>query len=435
IDAWLQAEAENPSTRDLASYAREKLQVLRFVTNSRPFAIKTFQTVNDRGKELSLLDKTKSFLMFYVTRYLEDDAEVFRTVEQAFGRVFDNYDAAKDLAVRFTVDYLVRPQFRFNEDEFLRYAYHYAAKDLRSRFELQSGYEYGITPERVFDGFVKGACRELRNRPAALREFVLGWCEDLGAVSQALVSLLARIPEDASYSRLFRFQGPNASVYPLLVTAQARGFLDDDMLSAIAVLDLRVYQVRGTEPKADLYRQAVSKMKTGERDAIYNTIVWYCREFGTDQELDSILRGRVYRQSFAKYLLWQRAVADDREVSELDYELYADCQVEHVLPDEPSTFDVTTFGFATDEEYEATKHGFGNLTVLESDLNRRAQNKPPGDKAPIYAKSHLAATRVLGTRISEAGFTRESQVKRVDDLIQFFRQKWPIPLEVPGLPT
>ena len=428
LNGWLQVR--NGDVGDLASYVREQLQVLRFVTDSQSLAIKAFQSVNDRGKKLSLLDKTKSFLMFYITRYLHDDARVFQIVEERFGRVFDNCDAVKDLARRFGVNYLVSPQFRFNEDEFLRYAYHYGVRDISSSFNLPFGYEYGITPEQVFDVFVKGACRDLRERPSMLKKFIVGWCKNLDKVSQALVDLLKCIPENPSCDHFFRFQGPNASVYPLLVTAKARGILDDEMLNAIAVLDLRVYQVRGTDPKADLYRYAVSEMKTGERNNIYNAIVEFCQEFGADQTLDTILRGPVYRQSFTKYVLWQHAVKDENETDQLDHELYADCQVDHVLPHNPSTFDVTTFGFDTDEEYEATKHGFGNLAVLESNLNEQAQNAPPGNKARFYERSAVRSNRVLGTRFAAEGFTRQDQVNRSNEIVQFFKQEWPIPPEI-----
>jgi len=428
VDGWQRAAVENATPQDLASYVRENLQVLRFVTDNRPLAIKTFQTVNDRGKELSLLDKTKSFLMFYVTRYLQDDTEVFGTVERVFGQVFDNYDAVRDLASQFGVDYLVRPQFRFNEDEFLRYAYHFGCNDLRARFGLRNGYEYGVTPERIFHSFVKGACHHLRDRPEELRGFVLSWCEDLVAVSDALAGLLRLIPTSDSHRRLFQFQSPNASAYPLLVTAKARGILDDEMLQAIAVLDLRVYQVRGTDPKADLYRKALANMKTGERADILETVLRYCRDFGSDQRLDNILRGHVFKQGFTKYVLWRFAVAQDPEARELDHNLYADCQVEHILPQEASTFDVTTFGFENPEDYEASKHGFGNLTPLEERLNKHAQNVPPGQKATIYAESRLVANRVLGTRIQETGFRRVEQLDRTNEIVEFFKRQWPVPL-------
>jgi Uncharacterized conserved protein len=427
IDGWLQTEGPAASIVALASYVREDLQVLRYVTDSQALAIKMFQTVNDRGKELSLLDKTKSFLMFYLTRYLYEDADAFRTVEETFSRVFDNYDTARDLATTHHVDYLTRPQFRFNEDEFLRYAYHFGCNDLRTRFALRAGYEYGITPERIFDGFIKNACHELREQPAQLRDFILAWCADLRAVSDALVRLLERIEYTESHKRLFQFQRPAASVYPLLVAAEARGILDDQLLQAIAILDLRVYQVRGTDPKADLYRTAIAAMKKADRNTILRTILGYCRAFGSDQEINSILQGNVYRQGFAKYVLWNHAVAHDSEVKELDYPLFADCQMEHILPQDPSTFDVRTFGFTEAEDYESSKHGFGNLTPLEAALNGQALNVPPADKATVYAKSKLQANRLIGTRIRETGFRREHQIERSAAITQFFKEKWPIP--------
>ena len=137
------------------------------------------------------------------------------------------------------------------------------------------------------------------------------------------------------------------------------------------------------------------------------------------------------RRSFAKYVLWQYAMSQGGEEQELDHELYADCQVDHILPDEPSTFDVTTFGFPADEDYESTKHSLGNLTLLESALNGRALNRPPTEKTSHYAQSRLHSTRVLGARITEAGFTSDAQRKRLDELVRFFKEHWPIPRPTP----
>jgi len=125
-----------------------------------------------------------------------------------------------------------------------------------------------------------------------------------------------------------------------------------------------------------------------------------------------------------------RGLKYDREIDDLNYELYADCQVEHILLDDPSTFDVTTFGFESYEDYVGRKHGFGNLTVLDSGLNNRARHYPPRDKSRVYACSRLMFNRILGTRIEEAGFTRGSQTERLEDMVQFFKQQWPIPVEV-----
>ena len=423
IEVWLQAG--NNNVESLASYMRRRLNVLRFVTADRSLAIKTFQTVNDRGMKLSLLEKSKSFLMFYITRYLPQDGNLLATVENTFGRVFDNYDAVRDLARHYGVEYLISRRFRFNEDEFLRYAYHYGTREISTKFNLEIGYEYGITPEQVFDDFIKGVCRKLREQPDSLREFIFKWCEDLNSVSQALEALLRQIGAEDDYCQLFRFQAPSASVYPLLVTAQARGILDRDMLNAIAVLDLRVYQVRGTDPKAGLYRDAISQMKTGEKDPIFNAIVGFCQDFGSDQEVDRIMRGHVYGQLFTKYVLWHYAMKVDTDADSLNHKLFAKCQVDHIFASTP-TFDVRAFGFQSDDEYEDRKNGFGNLTLLEQGPNQRAQNNAPNGKTGIYANSKLRRNVLLGIQIGD-GFTRDTQAGRLDEIVTFFKQRWTIP--------
>jgi hypothetical protein len=69
-----------PRPQDFVTFIRDRLHTLRFVTDDAALAIKTFQTINDRGRPLTLLDKTKSLLMFYVTKYLDGDGETLRGV-------------------------------------------------------------------------------------------------------------------------------------------------------------------------------------------------------------------------------------------------------------------------------------------------------------------------------------------------------------------
>lgn len=425
INAWI--EAKDVNLNSLASCVREKLQVLYFVTDSQALAIKTFQSVNDRGKDLSLLDKSKSFLMFYLTRYCPEDTEALRYVEKTFGQVFDNYDEVCDLARKYDVDYLLQPQFRFSEDEFLRYAYHYSFYDFLSRFGLKNGYEYNITPESIFESFLKSGCHALKEKPKLLRSFILDWCQDLQAVSDALVQLLNDISISDIHKRLFQFQDPSATIYPLLVGAKTRGFLDQQMLQAISILDLRVYQVRGTDPKAGLYNNAVAAMKSSDWRDILKSILDFCLWFGSDQELNNILRGHVYKQNFTKFVLWNFLIKEDSDVHELDYQLYSYCQVEHVFPQDPSTFDIDTFGFANEEDYEANKHTFGNLTLLEHHLNPTASHRPPSAKCSIYNKSKLNKNKMLAQYILDRGFRIDHLNERTAEIVQFFKREWPIP--------
>jgi uncharacterized protein with ParB-like and HNH nuclease domain len=51
--------------------AIEKLEMMEFIESSEGDAIRIFQTVNDRGKPLSNMEKAKSLLIYFSNRYLE----------------------------------------------------------------------------------------------------------------------------------------------------------------------------------------------------------------------------------------------------------------------------------------------------------------------------------------------------------------------------
>ena len=192
-----------------------------------------------------------------------------------------------------------------------------------------------------------------------------------------------------------------------------------------------MYQVRGTDPKADLYREVVSCMHEKQREEIIRKMESYCRIFGSDEELQSILRGHVYQQGFTKYVLWcflmEQEEKNDGYVDRLDYELYERCEVEHILPQDRDKFDVTTCGFSSVDKYEEVNGTFGNLTLLERELNKRARNRPPKEKARIYAESKLRGNRLLGKSMREKGWTSEDVEKRLEEIVDFFRRTWPVP--------
>jgi Protein of unknown function DUF262 len=113
----LRLKARLAATSDLlrfAAFLRNKLLVLRFVTGDEEFAIKTFQAVNDRGLQLTLLDKTKSLLMFYATKYLATDKALIAIIQDAFGQVYEAFDKSMELARQHGIRYLVDPSKRFS---------------------------------------------------------------------------------------------------------------------------------------------------------------------------------------------------------------------------------------------------------------------------------------------------------------------------------
>lgn len=423
------------SPEEILRYVRQRLWALRFVTDDASLAIKMFQTVNDRGRPITLLDKTKSLLMFFVTKYLNGDSEAFQHVQDSFGKVYEHFDKTMDLATAHRVEYLTNPRYRFGENELLTFAYHYCVRHLIESCRLSHTYAYDLGAERVFESFLKPALVGLRDQRDALKRFVSDFVHDLAAVAQSLFELITHIPEKPMYRSLFQRQGVSPSVYPLLIGLEARGMLDDRLLNAVSILDLRVYKVRGTDPRAWLYKETVSKLRSAiNHEQAYGTIIGFTRHFGGDSELDGYLRQAVYRQPYVRFVLWEFVLWEMAKTtsSRLDMpadELFFTCQVDHILPQKPM-IDVATCGFATEDSYFSQINRFGNLCLLEEALNKGAGNISLSEKADYYARSGLAATRVLGYRLAETGFGRKDIEERGEAVIDFFHERWRIPLGV-----
>ena len=411
---------------DLVAFLRGSLRILRFVTNDEALAIKTFQTVNDRGRDLTLLDKTKSLVMFYLAKYLPDDRATLSRIQAAFGEVFEQFDRVRDLGRKHGVEYVVNPRYRFSEEELLRFLYHYFARYALSQFGLRFEYAYDVTARQVFEVFLKGALRQLRTSADDLRAFINDFATDFVAVSGQLAGLLARIPEDNALKRLLRYQELSASVYPLLIAVSTGGHLDPTMLDAISALDMRVYKIRGTDPKAWLYKEAVSRVRTGATKAhLLGVVRTFTEWYGANGVVERQLDHDVYGQRYVRYVLWEEACQKDTALWDQIATLYKNLQVEHILPREPS-FDVMTVNFDSDDDYAGHKNRLGNLCLLEKGLNNSADNAPPSAKVDFYAASAVAATRLLGNRIREKGFARDDLRRRTAELARFVCERWPI---------
>lgn len=435
----LRAHADVPgatSPEEILKYMRQHLQTLRFVTEDRALAIRTFQAVNDRGLPLTLLEKTKSLLMFFAGKCPDED-QTFHHVQRCFGQLYEAFDRTMDAARKQGVAYLVNPRYRFSENELLTFVYHFASKYLIRKCSLPLTYAFDLGAGGVLDGFLKPALDALRGRPALLKQFIHDFAEDLAKVAESLDSLIQHIDTDPGYQNLFLRQGVSASVYPLLIGLESRNLLDAEMLEAVAVLDLRVYKVRGTDPRAWLYRNALSRLRLGmSREEVLNAIVGFTRSYGSDAVLDGQLRQKVYKLPYVKYVLWEMALDSGSRSSASTLAAFGKFQVDHILAQTPE-IDLTTCGFTDEADYNTQIHRIGNLCLLEDTLNEGAQNKSLTEKAGYYTRSSLEATRLIGRRLEGTGFnfTRDNVERRVDLVVEFFHRRWPIPTSVPAMPV
>ncbi len=407
---------------DLSQYLQNKTFCLEFVVHDQTLAVKAFESLNDRGKPLTLLDKTKSNLMFVSLRYLS--GELDEQINQVFGNVFTNYDIIKEIGEEEDIDYI--RSYRFTEDELLRFFYHYFAYYAIQKYNLPEGYNYDIATIDVFEKFIKGACNSLKNNRQKLYNFVKDFLESLDKFTSAFRNIIEKVKTDYKFKKLFSFLGLNARIYPLIISLEAENLLDDDILKLIEALDLRVYKIRGTDPKADLYRNVISKIKINpNRQQIVAGIKRFINDFMNDLTFQLYLNGNLYKNPATKYILWEYEKYLNSSFDDCNYNLYKTCQIEHIFPENP-TLCFPAYGFNNEEEYKANIHRLGNLCLLEANLNSLCGNRPPINKVQYYQRSNVPRTRQLGYNISNNGFNKEDIEKLTKEIIDFCLKRWEV---------
>ena len=92
----------------------ENLQIMEFVEDSEGDAIRIFQTVNDRGKPLTNMEKAKSLLVYFSNRYLNGKFD--KHINDQFGEIFEIYDLIKHVGSDNNIDLIAGRYGDFNED-------------------------------------------------------------------------------------------------------------------------------------------------------------------------------------------------------------------------------------------------------------------------------------------------------------------------------
>jgi hypothetical protein len=435
FEMQIEAYANNGGDLDeLAMCFTGRSRALEFPVEDEKMAIRAFQSLNDRGKDLTLLDKAKSFLMFYSSRYLND--ELNYTVNEAFGQVFRYYDFIVSGGEKAQVAYIINPRYRFSEDEVLRFFYHYFARYAIEEYSLSDlAYNYRITTEGVFKRFLKPACQSLqRDNSDALGEFITDFLDNFVRFVKGFKDLVDKadpINSPSPYRRLFSFLGLSATVYPLVLSLETEGLLSGNgqLLSLVEALDVRVYKVRGTNPRADLYKKAISRIKLRSSTRA-SRIRSFAKDFMDDAEFRVYLTRRMHKNPATKYILWEFEKYQSSSFDEWNFDLYAGSdgvQIEHILPAEP-VFDFPAYGFEDKPDYQNTIHRLGNLTLLEESINKRIGNRTPKGKTEAggYLDSAVPGTKKLGHQIEvdNVGFGKKDVEDRTEQIVEFSLQRW-----------
>jgi hypothetical protein len=403
----------------------EKLEVMEFVENSEGDAIRIFQTVNDRGKPLSNMEKAKSLLIYFSNRYL--DKKLDNIINDHFSDIFEIYDDIKHLGEEFGIN-LIKAR-DFSEDNLMRY-----------HFVTYSNENYDPTANYVLQN-LKNKLTKLRNSETdntypEIESFINFYITSLKEFFQNCKSVLERAKTEPKYFKLFVILNLSATLYPLIIKLEKLKLLDQSLsgngrekfnfFDLIELIEVRVYKTRGTDPKADISR-LVYDIDAKKSEDIENWLVWFNNRWMPKEEFQlNLYRGiygnRALNHIFITYC--EHINHKEFDLSELMDLAGKNPNIEHILAQTP-TFDPVALGFDNKEDFIDFEHNIGNLTILEKSINSSVQNKNAIDKIDGYGKSIFSMTKKLGSSIDTSkGFDKSDLKARTKKLADYCSVRW-----------
>jgi hypothetical protein len=411
----------------------KQLEVMEFIEDDEGKAIRIFQTVNDRGRPLAIIEKTKSLLVYYSNRFLQGKHDV--EINESFGSIYHDFSCLKEIGeqTETRVDLIAHPGF--TEDSVLRY--HFLS--YRNAY-----YTYKLSTDYILDGFLKRSLRERQSEPTLLSQFIGGYVADLKGFFHDFRSLVDRIRTLPKYFKLFCVLGVSTNLYPLLIRLQGRGILeerygDDDQLTfadLVEITDIRIFKTRGTDPVKD-----VSYLARDVPALSPSTIAVRLREivsaFMADFLFLAYLYSDMYNNGAIRHILFELGESWRRTrgqmpftVDELIGLMASEPTVEHIFSQTPA-FDFPSRGFESPEEYNKLNHQLGNLSVLEKGLNSRCQHRTAEQKLEdpsLYKESRFDATKALVSQVAANNgvFDANAVKERTRENAEFAKMRWPL---------
>lgn len=402
----------------------EKLEVMEFVENSEGDAIRIFQTVNDRGKPLSNMEKAKSLLIYFSNRYLDKELDVI--INDHFSDIFEIYDDIKHLGEELGIT-LIRNR-DFNEDNLMRY-----------HFVTYSNENYDPTAHYVLQ-FLKNKLTKYRSvsvgNYSEIKKFIQSYISSLKDFFHNCKNVIERAKIEPKYFKLFAVLNLSATLYPLIIKLEQNCLLDKNLsgisreefnfFDLIELIEVRVYKTRGTDPKADISR-LVFDIDNKTCDHIENFLIWFNNRWMSKEEFQSNLTRRIYGNRSLNYLFityCEYVNGSEFNISQLKQLVSKTPNIEHILSQTP-TFDPVAFGFEDKEDFIEYEHTIGNLTILEKGLNSSVLNRNAIDKVEGYGISLFSMTKKLGSLIdTKKGFDKSDIKARTQVLAEYCSERW-----------
>lgn len=386
--------------------ALKNANLLTIEFKTKKDSVLMFELQNNRGKDLTSMEKLKSYLAYQIYTYSKDvaQAETYLT----------------DMTKIFEEIYRLINDIKTNEDTLLGYFnisrsnFDYRENDDNQNYKKELG---GIYDNDKKIDWIMGYVRELKNAFVNFKEF-----EKL----------------DSNYAKWLRELKVD-SMYPFIIKAYKIFGGDKDKIDKVCqLLEIIAFRHKLVKTGADLRTRLnkvlkefdnIQSLENGLKNICSNK-VWYWRDEDVSNKLVNIFLTDEKKNIIIPYIFqhYENELAKNSAITKgyvFDVSNIEGIQRDHIAPQAENGEKVASGYCEYDDEFmKSYLHCIGNLVLISGPHNGANGNKPFETKLESFKNSPLIQQREIKDFASGNKWDKEAIRKRHAKIEKFVLERW-----------
>ncbi len=383
----------------------ERLEVLlemvlmRFEEPDPGRAIRTFQSVNDRGVSLLLLDKLKSLLIYYSNTFCDGKRGLDQFINDHFGEIFKIFAKIKKSDHISSVG-------GSDEGDIFR---HHAGSQRFDGIEFLGHYE--ASTDKTYEK-LKDELKKIKK--SKLESFIRSYVSDLKNFYQAFLDLLSEIDTNPTTLKVMLINRINPLFFNSLIRLKINNELDDETLKLFAKTDIVLFKA-GRYIQSAAYNLINAYLEKG-KEGLKSEMIIQCRNdigLAVWQSVDNASNSSCFHYVFFEKNCQEMGLADLKKL--IPGKQFSQ-EKEHIIPinllELDNEIEIQKLGFEGKKDLRDYINTYGNLISLEKPLNSKASDKDLYEKDEIYKSSEIPFNRCFNAK----GFNKKVLIERNDEM-------------------
>ncbi|GAA7223152.1 DUF262 domain-containing protein [Helicobacter pylori] len=376
-----------------------KMVLMRFEEPNPGNTIRTFQSVNDRGVPLLLLDKLKSLLIYYSNTFCDGKGGLDQFINDHFGEIFKIFAKIKKSDHISSVG-------GFDEGDIFRY---HAGSQRFDGIEFLGHYAASTdkTYEKLKDELKKIKKSELEN-------FIQSYVSDLKNFYQAFLDLLSEIDTNPTTLKAMLINKINTRFFNSLIRLKINNELDDETMRLFTKTDIVFFKASKTM-RAAAHNLINAYLEKG-KERLKSEMIDQCRNdigLASWQSVKNASNSSCFHYIFFEKNCQEMGLADLKKL--IPGKQFSQ-EKEHIIPinllEQRPYNKIRDLGFEGKKDLEDYIDTYGNLISLEKSLNLKASDKDLYGKDEIYKNSAIPFNRHFNVK----GFNKKVLIARNDEM-------------------